>query len=160
MAIDKDKPTHLVIVSDKSDKLTSKQEHFCQLVAEGKMLTEAYREAYNVGENTKPSTVWTNASNLAVKNTKVALRIKELTEEITARNRTKEDQLKIWVTEKLKSEAVSAETDSARISALVALGKSVAMFTDNVHQETKEAERTAQDIEADLQRRLAALMGE
>ena len=160
MAIDKDKPTHLVIVSDKSDKLTSKQEHFCQLVAEGKLLTEAYRDAYNVGESTKPSTVWTNASNLAVKNTKVALRIKELTEEITARNRTKEDQLKIWVAEKLKSEAVSAETDSARISALVALGKSVAMFTDNVHQETKETERTAQDIEADLQRRLAALMGE
>jgi hypothetical protein len=160
MARDKDNINHLVIVSDKSDKLTSKQEHFCQLVAEGQMLTEAYRKAYNVGESTKPSTVWTNASNLAVKNTKVALRIKELTEEITARNRTKEDQLKIWVTEKLKSEAVSAETDSARISALVALGKSVAMFTDNVHQETKETERTAQDIEADLQRRLAALMGE
>tara|TARA_R100000329_G_scaffold36951_2_gene34824 strand:+ start:1505 stop:1987 length:483 start_codon:yes stop_codon:yes gene_type:complete len=160
MAKDKDNINHLVVVSDKSDKLTLKQEHFCQLVAEGQMLTEAYRTAYNVGENTKPSTVWTNASNLAVKNTKVALRIKELTEEITARNRTKEDQLKIWVTEKLKSEAVSAETDSARISALVALGKSVAMFTDNVHQETKESERSAQDIEADLQRRIAALMGE
>ena len=160
MAKDKDNINHLVVVSDKSDKLTLKQEYFCKLVAEGKMLTEAYREAYNVGENTKPSTVWTNASNLAVKNTKVATRIKELTEEITARNRTKEDQLKIWVTEKLKSEAVSAETDSARISALVALGKSVAMFTDNVHQETKESERSAQDIEADLQRRIAALMGE
>jgi hypothetical protein len=160
MAIDKDKPTHLVVVSDKSDKLTSKQEHFCQLVAEGQMLTEAYRKAYNVGESTKPSTVWTNASNLAVKNTKVALRIKQLSDEYTARAQTEEQLLKSWVTEKLKSEAVSAETDSARISALVALGKSVAMFTDNVHQETKETERTAQDIEADLQRRLAALMGE
>ena len=160
MAKDKDNINHLVIVSDKSDKLTSKQEHFCQLVAEGKMLTEAYREAYNVGENTKPSTVWTNASNLAVKNTKVALRIKELTEEITARNRTKEDQLKIWVTEKLKSEAVDGDSSSSRVQALTQLGRSVGMFSDNVVQETKETERSAQDIEADLQRRLATLMGE
>ena len=160
MAKDKDNINHLVVVSDKSDKLTSKQEHFCQLVAEGKMLTEAYREAYNVGENTKPSTVWTNASNLAVKNTKVALRIKELTEEITARNRTKEEQLKIWVTEKLKSEAVDGDSSSSRVQALTQLGRSVGMFSDNVVQETKETERSAQDIEADLQRRLAALMGE
>ena len=160
MAIDKDKPTHLVVVSDKSDKLTLKQEHFCQLVAEGKMLTEAYRTAYNVGESTKPSTVWTNASNLAVKNTKVATRIKELTEEITARKRTKEDQLKIWVTEKLKSEAVDGDSSSSRVQALTQLGRSVGMFSDNVVQENKESERSAQDIEADLQRRLATLMGE
>ena len=160
MAKDKDNINHLVVVSDKSDKLTLKQEHFCQLVAEGQMLTEAYRKAYNVGENTKPSTVWTNASNLAVKNTKVALRIKELTEEITARNRTKEDQLKIWVTEKLKSEAVDGDSSSSRVQALTQLGRSIGMFSDNVVQETKETERTAQDIEADLQRRLAALMGE
>jgi len=160
MAKDKDNINHLVVVSDKSDKLTSKQEHFCQLVAEGQMLTEAYRTAYNVGDNTKPSTVWTNASNLAVKNTKVATRIKELTEEITARNRTKEDQLKIWVTEKLKSEAVDGDSSSSRVQALTQLGRSVGMFSDNVVQETKETERTATDIEADLQRRLATLMGE
>ena len=160
MARDKDNINHLVVVSDKSDKLTLKQEYFCKLVAEGKMLTEAYREAYNVGENTKPSTVWTNASNLAVKNTKVATRIKELTEEITARNRTKEEQLKIWVTEKLKSEAVDGDSSSSRVQALTQLGRSVGMFSDNVVQETKESERSSQDIEADLQRRLAALMGE
>ena len=160
MARDKDNINHLVVVSDKSDKLTSKQEHFCQLVAEGKMLTEAYRDAYNVGENTKPSTVWTNASNLAVKNTKVALRIKELTAQNTERNRTQEEQLKIWVTEKLKEEAVDGDSSSSRVQALTQLGRSVGMFSDNVVQETKETERTAKDIEADLQRRLAALMGE
>ena len=160
MAIDKDKPNHLVIVSDKSDKLTSKQEHFCQLVSEGQMLTEAYRKAYNVGESTKPSTVWTNASNLAVKNTKVALRIKQLTEEHTARALTEEQLLKIWVTEKLKSEAVDGDSSSSRVQALTQLGRSVGMFSDNVVQETKETDRSAQDIEADLQRRLAALMGE
>ena len=160
MAKDKDNINHLVVVSDKSDKLTSKQEHFCQLVAEGQMLTEAYRTAYNVGENTKPSTVWTNASNLAVKNTKVATRIKELSEEITARNRTNEDQLKMWVTEKLKSEAVDGDSSSSRVQALTQLGRSVGMFSDNVVQENKGQERTATDIEADLQRRLATLMGE
>ena len=158
MSKDKDKHPHLTIVSDEGDKLTAKQEHFCQLVAQGQTLTDAYKTAYNVKEGTKPSTVWVNASNLATKNTKVTTRIKAITEEITARKRTEEDKLKIWVTDRLKEEAMSG-SDTSRVSALVALGKSVAMFSDRIETEEK-SDRTASDIEADLQRRLAVLMGE
>ena len=50
-------------------------------------------------------------------------------------------------------------SDTSRVSALVALGKSVAMFSDRIETEEK-SDRTASDIEADLQRRLAVLMGE
>ena len=126
----KDKHPHLSIVTDTGDKLTAKQEHFCQMVAQGETLTEAYRQAYDVKEGTKPSTVWANASKLATENTKVAQRIKSITEEITARKRPDEDRLRIWVTDRLKEEAVSGSDTSAS------------------------------EIEADLQRRLALLMSE
>ena len=53
MGKDKDKHPHLTIVSDEGDKLTAKQEHFCQLVAQGQTLTDAYKTAYNVKEGTK-----------------------------------------------------------------------------------------------------------
>lgn len=159
MGRDKDKHPHLSVVTDTGDKLTAKQEHFCQLVAQGETLTDAYKKAYDVKEGTKPSTVWVNASNLATKNTKVSSRIKAITEEITARKRTDEDKLKIWVTDRLKEEAMQADSDSARVAALTQLGRSVGMFTDKVEQDDK-SDRTASDIEADLQRRLAMIMGE
>ena len=54
---------------------------------------------------------------------------------------------------------MGADSASARVSALVALGKSVAMFTDNVKQETN-AERGTAEIEAELQRKLASIMGD
>lgn len=154
----KDKHPHLSIVTDTGDKLTAKQEHFCQMVAQGETLTEAYRQAYDVKEGTKPSTVWANASKLATENTKVAHRIKAITEEITARKRTDEDRLRIWVTDRLKEEAVSG-SDTSRVSALTQLGRSIGMFSDNVVTDEK-SDRSASEIEADLQRRLALLMSE
>ena len=158
MPKDKDNKPHLTVVSDSSDKLTAKQEHFCQLVAKGETLTDAYKKAYNVKEGTKPSTVWVNASQLATGNTKVASRIKAITDDLTARKRTDEEKLKLWVTDQLKTEAMGADSASARVSALVALGKSVAMFTEKEQEDSSE--RNVADIEADLQRRLAALIGE
>ena len=154
----KDKHPHLSIVTDTGDKLTATQEHFCQMVAQGETLTEAYRQAYDVKEGTKPSTVWANASKLATENTKVAQRIKSITEEITARKRTDEDRLRIWVTDRLKEEAVSG-SDTSRVSALTQLGRSIGMFSDNVVTD-ENSNRSASEIEADLQRRLALLMSE
>ena len=154
----KDNHPHVSIVTDTGDKLTAKLEHFCQMVAQGETLTEAYRQAYDVKEGTKPSTVWANASKLATENTKVAQRIKSITEEITARKRTDEDRLRIWVTDRLKEEAVSG-SDTSRVSALTQLGRSIGMFSDNVVTD-ENSNRSASEIEADLQRRLALLMSE
>ena len=158
MGKDKDKTSYLKLVSSDTDKLTSKQEHFCQLVGHGETLTDAYRQAYNVSPKTKPSTVWTNASKLATENTKVSLRIKAVTEEITARKRTDDDRLKIWVTDRLKEEAMNG-SDTSRVSALTQLGRSVGMFSDRLETDSV-AERSANEIEADIQRRLASILGE
>ena len=62
------------------------------------------------------------------------------------------------MTDRLKEEAMSG-SDTSRVSALVALGKSVAMFSDRIETEER-SDRSASEIEADLQRRLALLMGE
>ena len=53
---------HLRVVG-KEDRLTEKQEAFCQLVAKGKMLAEAYREAGYM-PNGSDKTRWEAASRL------------------------------------------------------------------------------------------------
>ena len=58
--------------------LTSKQEKFCELVASGSNLSEAYRAAYDAGEM-KPATVNRKAKEVA-DNGKIAARIGELRE--------------------------------------------------------------------------------
>ena len=82
------------------DKLTSKQEHFAQLVASGSTYSEAYRQSYDVSPDASPVTAYVNSSKLA-KNTKVALRVQELqrvTETALAEKR-------LWTTDRLVEEA-------------------------------------------------------
>lgn len=57
--------------------LTSKQEAFCQCVANGMTQSDAYRSAYDVSPDTKPESVHEQASALLA-DLKVASRVKEL----------------------------------------------------------------------------------
>lgn len=57
--------------------LTSKQEIFCQSIADGVSQAEAYRKAYNVSETTKQETVWKRSSEL-MQNGAVAGRVQEI----------------------------------------------------------------------------------
>ena len=59
------------------DKLTHKQELFSQLVVKLNNQSQAYRDAYDVSENIKSSTVWTKSSELMA-NGKVSARVEEL----------------------------------------------------------------------------------
>lgn len=156
--MDTDRPSLHLVGDTGKDKLTSKQEHFAQLVASGERLTDAYRAAYNVGEGTKPSAVWTNASKLATQNAKVALRIKTLSEENAARKRTDDEKLRIWITDRLKHEATQG-SDTSRVASLVALGKTCQLFSEHIVTSQKD-DRTAHDIEAELQQKLAQFMAD
>ena len=154
---DKEKPSHLRVVTDNGDKLTSKQEHFAQQVANGSTLTDAYRQAYDA-VNMKESSVWVEACKLA-KHPKVSHRIDAIVADITARKQSDDDRMKIWVTEQLKREAMTAQSDSARVASLTQLGRACGLFeADNI--QTAGSDRSVGDIEADLQRRLALLMGD
>lgn len=58
------------------DKLTAKQEAFCQYIADGMSQADAYRNAYDAADS-KDETIYPNASRLA-SDSKVAARIEEL----------------------------------------------------------------------------------
>jgi len=60
-----------------TDKLTPKQEAFCLSYMETSNQSEAYRSAYDVGENTKPQTIWADACRVMAKPL-VAARVFEL----------------------------------------------------------------------------------
>lgn len=62
--------------------LTPKQEKFCQLIVEGKSQAEAYRQAFDVKKNTKPESVYEQASVL-MNNLNITSRIQELRVEVT-----------------------------------------------------------------------------
>ena len=66
-------------------KLSPKTEKFAQLVAKGLNQSEAYRQSYNVRENTKPESIHQNASKLAT-DTNVTSRIDELRREMVKDN--------------------------------------------------------------------------
>ena len=68
-----------------TDKLTPKKEAFACKNEETRNASEAYRQSYDVGENTKPETIWVKASELMA-NGKVAARVFQLQE--AARERT------------------------------------------------------------------------
>ncbi|TGR84532.1 hypothetical protein EN866_33245 [Mesorhizobium sp. M2D.F.Ca.ET.223.01.1.1] len=57
--------------------LTQKQEAFCLAYVETGNASEAYRRSYDVGEDTKPETIWPNASRLLA-DSKVSARVLEL----------------------------------------------------------------------------------
>ena len=57
--------------------LTPKQEAFARVYLETSNASEAYRQAYDVREGTKPQNIWVNACKLLA-NAKVAQRVAEL----------------------------------------------------------------------------------
>ena len=59
--------------------LTPKQESFCLVYVQTGNASEAYRRSYDVSDDTKPETVWSEASRL-VADPKVSARIVELQE--------------------------------------------------------------------------------
>lgn len=149
--------TKLQVVAGQSVKhgLTAKQEAFAQQVAKGKTLSDAYRHSYDA-ENMKDATVWNEASRL-MDNPQVSARVKSIQDAVEAKTLHDQARLKRLVLERLHQEAMTADSDSARIRALELLGKSIAMFTDKVEQETNE--KSANELERELIDRLSRLSG-
>ena len=151
----KGKP-YLKVVRD-ADRLTAKQEAFAQKVAAGAVLSDAYRDCYRA-ENMADKTVWSEACRLA-SNHKVTTRIKAIQADIEADHRTRKARREEYVLKRLQEEAEGAETDGARVRALELLGKSCGVFADRIEIE-QDGDKTAAELEADLEKRLAALLGD
>ena len=73
-------------------KLTPKQERFCNLYVELGNSSEAYRQAYDVKENTKDETIWVNASKL-LSDTNVILRVEQLRKDLREQNKLSQQDI-------------------------------------------------------------------
>ena len=139
------------------DKLTRKQEAFAQAVAGGQSYADAYRSAYS--SKGKHQTVHTEGSKLA-NDPKVAHRIEMITGQkhrAIARKAVTDRELVVgklrrW-TEDGIDPATGEEPTPAQLQAAQLLGRTVALFTDK--QVVEGAERSAEEVAAEIQRRLS-----
>ena len=85
--------------------LTAKQEQFVQNILEGMNQAEAYRSAYNC-KRMSDNAVYVNASKLAG-DTKVALRLRELRDELAKPSIMTAQKRLEWLTEVIRSDEES-----------------------------------------------------
>ncbi len=109
-------------------QLTPKQEKFAQCVASGMTQADAYRESFNVRENTKNESIQVNASKL-MSDAKVAQRVQELRAPIIQKAQiTLESHLEELAT--LRELAKDGNQLSAAISAEIARGKAAGVHIE------------------------------
>jgi phage terminase small subunit len=119
-------------MASKKNKLTDKQEKFCQAVAEGKTYADAYKSAYNA-KKMGINTIYVNSSVL-MNNNKIAIRIKELKEDAIKRNQVTLDQvleqLKNWL---LFDPIELIDEDTEAVKSLKDMSKEARMSLAEIH---------------------------
>ena len=137
-------------------QLTDKQEAFCMAVMSGSSFSEAYRAAYDA-ENMADATVHREAYRLAAENPKVSTRLEQMAVEKEAEQRVLGLSRTDLVLKQLQEIALNEDgQDGARVRALELLGKNCGLWIDRV-ETTDKAERSADEIEADIEARLKRL---
>ncbi len=149
---------NLKIVNKETD-LTIKQRAFVDEIIRGKLgsYKEAYAKVYDVTltkQGKIPKWVEVEASKL-VANPKIALSLHKAIQRKEDTAVASSLRTRNYVLERLMKESQEADSDSARITALSLLGKTVNLFSDTI--EIKEA-RDSDDIEAEIEQKIIALL--
>ena len=157
---DKTEKPELKIVR-KEPELTIKQRAFVDEIIKGKLgsYKEAYAKVYDVTLTKTgkiPKWVEVEASKL-VANPKIALSLHKAIERKETSAVASSLRTRNYVLERLMKESKEADSDSARITALSLLGKTVNLFSDTI--EIKEA-RDSEDIEEEIEAKIVALLSE
>ena len=157
---DKTEKPDLKIVK-KEPELTIKQRAFVEEIIKGKLgsYKEAYAKVYDVTLTKTgkiPKWVEVEASKL-VANPKIALSLHKAIERKETSAVASSLRTRNYVLERLMQESKEADSDSARITALSLLGKTVNLFSDTI--EIKEA-RDSEDIEEEIEAKIVALLSE
>ena len=130
----KNKPKLMVVKPEKG--LTAKQERFAQLVAQGQYsYSKCYELAGYAISNMKRKSCNELSSRLVVK---LRSRIDEIRDKNIALSERKEETLKTYIENKLMEIVENSDQDSAKVSSLALLGRSIAMFSDKVIEETQD----------------------
>lgn len=157
---DKTEKPDLKIVK-KEPELTIKQRAFVEEIIKGKLgsYKEAYAKVYDVTLTKTgkiPKWVEVEASKL-VANPKIALSLHKAIERKETSAVASSLRTRNYVLERLMQESKEADSDSARITALSLLGKTVNLFSDTI--EIKES-RDSVDIEEEIEAKIVALLSE
>lgn len=111
------------------DELTPKQEHFAQIYVETSNASEAYRQAYDVGENTKPESVWQEACR-TLADPKVTSRVGELQKTMQGRHNVTVDRLARELEEARTWSMADPKGASAAVSAVMGKAKLYGLLVD------------------------------
>lgn len=140
-------------MTNRTNDLTPKQLHFCRAVVSGCTMSGAYRAAYNVS-NMKPASINREASVL-MSNPMITTRVEALQR---AKDRSViasslSDRERVLI--KLRDMMESAKTENVQLGAAIALGKTIALFTDVTEDRT--AAKSIDQIDAEIAERMAEL---
>tara|TARA_R110002153_G_scaffold58924_1_gene161283 strand:- start:19622 stop:20152 length:531 start_codon:yes stop_codon:yes gene_type:complete len=145
-------------------ELTAKQEAFAQAIVFGILndetgkkkhlsASECYRSVYNVGETTKPSSIWTEASKL-LSSPKVSQRIDVLKGQMETHALSSSLSERDKIIERLWVMADKGQAEASQLRSLELLGKSIGLFSDRV--EITES-KNLDDVEKELIAKLSSL---
>ncbi|MGX5708254.1 terminase small subunit [Brucella lupini] len=109
--------------------LTPKQEAFARAYVETGNASEAYRRAYNVGEKTKPESVWQKASAILAE-VKVQSRVQELQGKAAQKVSVTVESLATEL-EEARQIAIEEKQSSAAVSATMGKAKLFGLGTEN-----------------------------
>ena len=148
-------------IAREEQELTIKQRAFVEEIIKGKLgsYKEAYAKVYDVTLTKTgkiPKWVEVEASKL-VANPKIALSLHKAIERKETSAVASSLRTRNYVLERLMQESKEADSDSARITALSLLGKTVNLFSDTI--EIKES-RDSVDIEEEIEAKIVALLSE
>ncbi len=128
--------------------LTPKQERFAQVYVETSNASEAYRQAYDVGKDTKPECVWVKASEL-MSNGKVAVRVME----IQAANRKRHEITVDTITDMYQTAyaiGVDEQNSSGVSTAATGMAKLHGLITDKTQVNSTVSVTTSESVAKDI----------
>jgi phage terminase small subunit len=128
--------------------LTAKQEAFCLAFIETGNASEAYRRSYDVSPDTKPETIWSEASRV-LSDPKVSARVKELQEEARDLALVSIGTLTQELEEARSKAMAEAKGASAAVSATMGKAKIHGLLVDKVAQ----TDTSGKDLPADTSNR-------
>jgi len=141
-------------MSNRTNNLTPKQQHFCRAIASGCTMSAAYREAYDA-ENMKPATVNREAHSL-IADPKITTRVETLQRAkdraVVAAGISDRERVLTKLRDLIDTIEGGA-VQNTQLRAAELLGKSVGLFKDV--QVQQEPEKSAADIQAELEQLLA-----
>jgi hypothetical protein len=144
----------------KDQAITSKQLEFARLIAEEHMTsTQAYKKAYRPNPSATDKSIHEMACRVLA-NIKVQSRIKAIQYRLEEDHRTRAVRREEYVLKKLTEEVEQGDQASNRLKALHLLGQTVAMFGNKLEVETKQADRSSEEVAEDLKDKLQKLLGD